>query len=154
MIVQKCRKLDTMTWRFVLLMGLYCGLYLLYWVYRSYTEDEDTHRGDLHAAGAVQTALYSRFFWYYYRSSSSYCGSSSNSNSSSSSEQNTDAVVAIQLPVLLCGASPEDVDAAEAATAAAVTAQRMRDPAVLLSDDAVRTGELLEPLRPKPNHVV
>jgi hypothetical protein len=150
---QKCRKLDTMTWRFVLLMALYRGLYILNWVYRCYTEVGYRHHYEVYAAGVVQTALYSRFFWYYYCSSSSYCGSSSSSNSSSSSEQHTDAG-AIQLPILLCGASSEDVDAAEAVTAAAVTAQRMHDPAVLLSDDAVRAKELLEPLQPGLNHVV
>jgi hypothetical protein len=100
---QKCRKLDTMTWRFVLLMALYRGLYILNWVYRCYTKVGYRHHYEVYAAGVVQTALYSRFFWYSYCSSSSYCGSSGSSNSSSSSEQHTEGVVAIQLPILLCG---------------------------------------------------
>jgi hypothetical protein len=139
-------------------MGLYRGFYILNWIYRSYTEDYYRHNYQVYAAGVVQTALYSRFFWYYYRSSSSCCCSSS-SSSSGSEQQTTD--VAIELPVLLCGASLTDVDAAEAATvaaaaaAAAVAAQQIHDPTTaLLSDDAVRSKELLEPLQPGVIHVV
>jgi hypothetical protein len=138
-----------------LLVGLYRGFYILNWTYRSYTEHFYRHSYEVYAAAVVQTALYSRFFWYYYRSSSSCCCSSS-SSSSGSEQQTTD--VAIELPILLCGASLTDVDAAEAATvaaAAAVAAQQIHDPTTaLLSDDAVRSKELLEPLQPGVIHVV
>jgi hypothetical protein len=55
--------------------------------------------------------------------------------------------------VLLCDPLSRDINTADAAAAtAAVAAQRMHVPAVLLNDDAVRTKELLEPLQPGRSH--
>jgi hypothetical protein len=112
-----------MTWRFVLLMALYRGLYILNWLYQSHygLRYSQYCYKEVYAASGVQVALYCRFFWYYYRRSKLYCYSSSSSN----------------------------VQLTRGASAAAVAAQCMHVPAVLLNDDAVRTQELLEPLQPR-----
>jgi hypothetical protein len=122
-LLQKCRKLDAMTWRFVLLMALFRGLYMLNWIHQShygFRYSQYCYK-EVYAASGIQVALYCRFFWYYYRRSRLHCYSSSSSNEKLTRD----------------------------ASAAAVAAQRMHVPAVLLNDDAVRTKELLEPLQPR-----
>lgn len=49
----------------VFFLGLYRGLYIFNWIYRSFYDPYYRHNWLASVCGAVQTALYIDFFYYY-----------------------------------------------------------------------------------------
>jgi hypothetical protein len=65
-ILQRYREVENLTGHYVFLLGIYRGLYILNWVYRSYHEAFYEHNWVVYICGFVQTALYLDFFYYYF----------------------------------------------------------------------------------------
>lgn len=64
-VLQRFREVENLTGHYVFFLGAYRALYILNWIYRSYTENHYRHHYIVYFAGVVQTALYVDFFYYY-----------------------------------------------------------------------------------------
>lgn len=60
-MLQRTGEAETITAHYLFALGLYRGLYIPNWIYRSMTEDKTD--GIALLAGIVQTLLYADFFW-------------------------------------------------------------------------------------------
>mmetsp|Transcript_384 Transcript_384/g.1463 ORF Transcript_384/g.1463 Transcript_384/m.1463 type:complete len:227 (-) Transcript_384:184-864(-) len=63
--LQRYREVENLTSNYIFFLGLYRGMYLFNWVYRSYYEEGYRHHYILYVFGMLQTALYLDFFYYY-----------------------------------------------------------------------------------------
>ena len=85
-ILRRYREIENLTVHYVFFLGFYRFLYLLSWLYRSFTETAEdakyihrsTARGEyvVYACGIIQSLLYVEFFYFY--ASSKYKGSKFN----------------------------------------------------------------------------
>lgn len=64
-VLQRYREVENLTSNYIFFLGAYRALYILNWIYRSYTEKHYHHDWIVYACGVVQTALYIDFFYYY-----------------------------------------------------------------------------------------
>lgn len=60
-MLQRTGEAETITAHYLFALGLYRGLYIPNWIYRSLTEDSVDPIAMV--AGVVQTLLYADFFW-------------------------------------------------------------------------------------------
>lgn len=67
-LLQRYREVENLTGHYVLFLGMYRGLYILNWIYRSYHEAYYKHNWVVYSCGIIQTALYLDFFYYYFLS--------------------------------------------------------------------------------------
>jgi ER lumen protein retaining receptor len=65
---QRYREVENLTGHYVFFLGAYRGLYIMNWIYRSFTEEGYRHHWIVYISGLVQTALYVDFFYYYAQS--------------------------------------------------------------------------------------
>ncbi len=72
-ILQRYREVENLTAHYVFLLGIYRALYIVNWVYRSYTEVFYRHNWVVYVCGFVQTCLYIDFFYYYFLRYSKFC---------------------------------------------------------------------------------
>lgn len=63
-MIQRTGKAETMTTHYICALGLYRVLYVVNWIYRSFTNDPSDKISI--AGGIIQTLLYSDFFYVYY----------------------------------------------------------------------------------------
>jgi ER lumen protein retaining receptor len=56
---------ENLTGHYIFFLGAYRALYILNWIYRSYSEPTYKHHWVAYFSGVVQTALYVDFFYYY-----------------------------------------------------------------------------------------
>ncbi|GMM52425.1 Erd2 protein [Starmerella bacillaris] len=63
-MIQRTGKAETMTTHYICALGLYRVLYVLNWIYRSFTKDPSDKIS--FCGGIIQTLLYSDFFYVYY----------------------------------------------------------------------------------------
>jgi len=63
-LMQRTLNIDNLTAKYVFLLGMYRGLYILNWVWRYFTEP-GYRQWLVWTSGVVQTALYGDFFYYY-----------------------------------------------------------------------------------------
>jgi ER lumen protein retaining receptor len=68
LLLQRYREVENLTGHYVFFLGAYRGLYIMNWIYRSFTEDGYRHHWIVYISGLVQTALYVDFFYYYAQS--------------------------------------------------------------------------------------
>jgi len=67
-VLQRYRDVENLTANYVFFMGAYRLLYILNWIYRSYTESFYQHHFVVYFCGVLQTLLYVDFFYYYAKS--------------------------------------------------------------------------------------
>jgi len=67
-VLQRYGEVENLTSNYILLMGAYRALYILNWIYRSFTEPYYQHHWVVYVCGLLQTALYADFFYYYFLS--------------------------------------------------------------------------------------
>ena len=70
-VLQRYGEIENLTGNYIFLMGSYRALYILNWIYRSFTEPNYQHHIIVYLCGILQTALYGDFFYYYYMSKKS-----------------------------------------------------------------------------------
>ncbi|GMI31473.1 hypothetical protein TrCOL_g5782 [Triparma columacea] len=70
-VLQRYGEVENLTGNYILLMGSYRALYILNWIYRSWTEPFYQHHWVVYICGLLQTALYADFFYYYWQSKKS-----------------------------------------------------------------------------------
>jgi ER lumen protein retaining receptor len=63
-LMQRTLNIDNLTAKYVFLLGMYRGLYILNWIWRYFTEP-GYRQWLVWTSGVVQTALYGDFFYYY-----------------------------------------------------------------------------------------
>lgn len=66
-LLQRTQNIDNLTGNYILLLGAYRGLYIINWIYRSFTED-NYRQWIVWISGLAQTGLYADFFYYYFKS--------------------------------------------------------------------------------------
>lgn len=66
-LLQRYREVENLTGHYVFLLGIYRGLYIVNWVYRSYTESHYQHNWVAYISGFIQTCLYIDFFYYFFQ---------------------------------------------------------------------------------------
>ena len=66
MLLRRCTEIENLTQEYIFFLGLYRGLYIFNWIYRSYTETHYHHNYVVYFTGVLQTALYIDFFYYYF----------------------------------------------------------------------------------------
>ena len=67
-VLQRYGEVENLTANYVFLLGIYRGLYILNWIYRSYHETYYRHNWVVYSCGIVQTCLYVDVFYYYFLS--------------------------------------------------------------------------------------
>ena len=67
MLLRRSRDIENLTQEYIFFMGLYRGLYIFNWIYRSYHDKRYHHNYVVYFTGVLQTALYIDFFYYYFR---------------------------------------------------------------------------------------
>lgn len=67
-VLQRYREVENLTGNYVFFLGAYRALYILNWIYRSFTEPHYTHHYVVYFCGVLQTILYADFFYYYVQS--------------------------------------------------------------------------------------
>ncbi|GMH75187.1 hypothetical protein TrVE_jg2159 [Triparma verrucosa] len=70
-VLQRYGEVENLTGNYILLMGSYRALYILNWIWRSFTEPYYQHHYVVYICGLIQTGLYADFFYYYYLSKKS-----------------------------------------------------------------------------------
>jgi len=64
-LLKKYRIVENLTGNYVFLLGIYRFLYIINWIYRSYTEPGYRHLYTVYVSGVVQVLLYIEFFYYW-----------------------------------------------------------------------------------------
>ena len=67
-LLQRYREVENLTGHYVFLLGIYRALYIVNWVYRSYTETHYQHNWVAYISAFIQTCLYIDFFYYFFQS--------------------------------------------------------------------------------------
>ena len=67
MLLRRSKDIENLTQEYIFFLGLYRGLYIFNWIYRSWTERTYHHNYVVYFTGILQTALYIDFFYYYFR---------------------------------------------------------------------------------------
>ena len=66
-LLQRYREVENLTGHYVFLLGIYRALYIVNWVYRSYTEAHYHHNWVAYISAFIQTCLYIDFFYYFFQ---------------------------------------------------------------------------------------
>ena len=79
-LLRRYRLVENLTGKFMLCLGSYRALYIVNWIYRSYTERGYYHHWVVYTCGVVQTLLYVDFFYQYIQMRCGCCGNRNRSD--------------------------------------------------------------------------